>query len=141
MQGLDTDPSPLPFSKRAARRMIQRAVVLTGREKAVRQHIREARLITLWVVEDWKLAWTVELDRGRVHFGRRPARHPDMSFTWRTAEGFFRQVETGVAPESDFEASGNLDLRRFSEPVFRAFSKALRIVLRYPFDDAGNRLA
>ncbi len=141
MRGPDEDHSPLPYSKRAARRLIQRALVLVGREKSVRQHIREARVTTLWVVEDWKLAWTVEVDRGRVHFDRRPARRPDISFTWRSAEGFFRQVETDVPSESDFELSGPTEARRFSEPVYRAFCKAFRTVLHYPFDDEGNRLA
>src|SRR5438128_9637996 len=51
----------LQLSKRAARRLIQRALVLTGRDRHVREHIREARLTMLWVLEDWGFAWTVHL--------------------------------------------------------------------------------
>ncbi len=131
----------LPLSKRAARRLIQRAFVLVGRDGNVRQHLRQASAVTLWVLEDWKLAWTVELNRGRIQFERRPARHPDLTLTWRTAEEFFHQIEAGVFPEDGFEIAGNLESRRFSQPVYQAFCKVLLKVLRYPFDDAGNRLA
>ena len=41
------------LSKRGARRAIQRAFVRVGRERAIRQHLREAELTTLWTIEDW----------------------------------------------------------------------------------------
>ncbi len=131
----------LPLSKRAARRLIQRAFVLVGRDRNLRQHLREASVVTLWVLEDWKFAWTVGLDRGKIYFERRPARHPDLTLTWRTAEEFFHQIEAGVSPEDGFELAGNLEFRKFSQAVYQVFSKVLLRVLRYPFDDAGNRLA
>jgi len=79
----------LPPSKRAARRILQRAFVLTGRDKPLRQHIREARFTILWILEDWDLVWTIIIDRGRIEFARRPAKHPDLTLSWRTASEFF----------------------------------------------------
>jgi len=79
----------LPPSKRAARRLIQRAFVLTGRDKHLRQHLRAARLTTLWNLQDWDLVWTVIIDRGRIEFDRRPAKHPDLTLSWETANEFF----------------------------------------------------
>ena len=84
--------SSLPPSKRAARRIIQRAFVLAGRDKPLRQHIREARFTTLWILEDWDLAWTVIVDRGKLEFERRLAKHPDLTFSWPTADKFFTSV-------------------------------------------------
>ncbi len=128
-------------SKRAARRLIQRALVLVGRDRHIRQHLREARLLTLWVLEDWKFAWTVQLERGKIHFARRPTKHPDLTLTWPTAELFFRQIESGAPAQEGCEMAGSPDLRRSFEPLFRAFSNALSAVMRNPFDDEGNRLA
>jgi len=85
----ESTESHLPPSKRAARRILQRAFVLTGRDRQLRQHIREARLTTLWVLEDWDLVWTVIIDRGKIEFDRRPAKHPDLTFNWETANEFF----------------------------------------------------
>ncbi len=121
--------------------MIQRALVLVGREKNVRQHIREADLVTVWVLEDWSLTWTVEISRGKVLYDRRPARKPDLVFAWPCAETFFDQVEAGAAPELKFTLAAPIDLRRFSATVYQAFCRALRKVLRFPFDDEGTRLA
>ncbi len=84
--------SPCPPSKRAARRILQRAFVLTGRDRQLRQHIRETRLTFLWILEDWDLVWTIVIDRGKIEFDRRPARHPDMTFRWRTANEFFTRA-------------------------------------------------
>ena len=88
----------LPPSKRAARRILQRAFVLTGRDKPLRQHIREVQFTTLWVLEDWDLAWTVIIDRGKIEFERRPAKHPDLTFTWPTAEEFFATAGLSSQP-------------------------------------------
>src|SRR5271157_3057615 len=81
------------LSKRAARRIIQRAFVLMGREKVLRLQIRESDITTLWMVEDWDMGWTVYLHRGRFEVERRPARHPDVTLSWPTAEKFFQQVD------------------------------------------------
>ena len=99
--------SSLPPSKRAARRIIQRAFVLAGRDRPLRQHIREARFTTLWVLEDWDLAWTVIVDRGKLEFERRLAKHPDLTLSWPAADDFFssatfsfrsRNPRRGVSP-------------------------------------------
>ncbi len=137
----ETLAASLLLSKRAARRLIQHAFVLVGRDRKVRQHLREASVVTLWVLEDWKFAWTVELDRGKIHFDRRPARRPDLTLTWLTAESFFRQIESGGAADDSLEMVGNLELRKFLRPVYQAFCKILPKVLRYPFDNEGNRVA
>ena len=42
---------------------------MAGRDRVVRQHIREARVTTLWALEDWRFEWTVALERGKVLFG------------------------------------------------------------------------
>jgi hypothetical protein len=128
------------LSKRAARRLIQRAFVLAGRDKRLREHIREAHLTTLWVLEDWNFAWTVALNRGRIEFERRPAKKPDLTLTWGSAAEFFHQVERSPVAESDFQVSGRQELRRFSEAVLKAFFKTLGCVLRNPVDDAGESL-
>ncbi len=137
---LESENYSTKLSKRAARRIIQRAFVLMGREKSLRQHIRETELTTLWVLEDWDLAWTVVLHRGRFEVERRPARHPDVTLTWPTAEEFFEQAEqsgAGAPPGNLLPAEGH---RRFFEPLLRGFYKALRHVLGNPVDDVGESL-
>jgi len=128
------------LSKRAARRVIQRAFVLVGRDKHVRQHLRETPVTTLWVIEDWNLSWTVLLSRGRIEFDRRPTKKPDLTFAWRTAEDFFRQIETGIPAEEACQCVGNEGSRKFSEPVCQAFCHTLSAVLRNPVDDDGEPL-
>jgi hypothetical protein len=128
------------FSKRAARRLIQRAYVLAGRNKHLRQHIREARLTTLWRIEDMELAWTVMLDRGKFEFERRPAKTPDATLAWKTAEAFFNTARGLPTAEEAFTWDTKQELRRFLEPVVRGFFDSLLDVLRHPFDDAGERL-
>ena len=86
----------LPPSKRAARRILQRAFVLTGRDRPLRQHIRAARFTTLWILEDWDLVWTVIIDRGKIEFERRPARHPDLILSWPTANEFFASASLSL---------------------------------------------
>lgn len=128
------------LSKRAARRIIQRAFVLAGRDKHVRQHIREAHFTTLWLLQDWNLTWTVVLDRGKFTFERRPAKKPDLVLSWRTAEEFFNQGEDGTPVESTFELEGALELHRFYAPVLKGLFASLRQVLHNPIDDAGESL-
>jgi hypothetical protein len=129
-----------PLSKRAARRLIQRAFVLTGRDKHVRQHIREAHLTSLWILQDCNLAWSVVLDRGKVEFDRRPTRKPDVTLTWKTADEFFTQVENDIATQSPVEAEEGVGLRRLCEPLLAGFRASLRKVLRNPVDDDGESL-
>ncbi len=140
MQESEASPTSLLLSKRAARRLIQRAFVLVGRDRRVREHIRAARIITLWVLGDWRFFWTVELDRGKIHFERRPAKRPDLILTWQSAEGFFRQIEDGKAGQEGVEIEGDHELRRAFEPVLKAFFTSLGGLLRHPVDEDGESL-
>ena len=131
---------PTALSKRAARRIIQRAFVLAGRDRNVRQHIREAEVTSLWIIEDWHLAWTLLVRRGRVEFDRHPTRKPDLTLTWRTAEDFVKESEAGERGQERSEVTGNLALRRFIEPVWRAFGVSLGGLLRNPVNGSGDPL-
>jgi len=126
------------ISKRAARRIIQRAFVLLGREKASRQHVRETQLTTLWVLEDWDLKWTVVLDRGRFEVARRPAKRPDVTLTWPTAEEFFHDGDGGGSQHVQFLPTPGH--QRFFQPLLREFFLSLRQVLGNPVDDVGKSL-
>jgi hypothetical protein len=128
------------LSKRAARRIIQRAFVLAGRDRNVRRHIREAEVTSLWIIEDWDLLWTLLVRRGRVEFDRRPTRKPDLTLTWRTAEDFFEEAEACERGHGRSVVTGNLALRRFTEPVCQAFWASLRELLRNPVDEKGDPL-
>ncbi len=128
------------LSKRAARRAIQRAFVLVGRERAIRQHLREARLTTLWVIEDWGLAWTVVVDRGKLEFRRGRVGTPQVRHIWQTGKGFLNQIETGVPPRDEFQLIADPVWRRLVDPVFNSFAAALRMVFSDPVDDDGQRL-
>lgn len=139
------DPSENPpafpaLSKRAARRGIQRAFVVVGRDRRIRQHLREAELTTLWVLEDWGLEWTVVLDHGRLDFHRGRVGKPNLTFTWRTAEAFFSQIETGRPVEGAFELVGDSAWKKLCAPVYEAFCDSLRGVLHNPIDEDGERL-
>ena len=131
---------PPEISKRAARRLLQRAFVLAGRDRTVRQHIREARVTTLWALGNWRFEWTVTLERGKVQFDRRPTRAPDLTFTWPSAEEFFKSLWEGKNPDASLILAGDLRLRRYSDPVYTAFCRLLQQVMQAPFDEAGNRL-
>jgi hypothetical protein len=135
-----SNESSLPPSKRAARRIIQRAFVLTGRDRQLRQHIREARLTTLWILEDWDLVWTVIIDHGKIAFERRPAKHPDLTLSWQTASEFFSCAREGALPESRLELAGNIELRRVASNLLKCFLGHLGYVLRNPVDGAGESL-
>jgi hypothetical protein len=133
-------PDRPSISKRAARRLLQRAFVLAGRDRIVRQHIREAHVTTLWVLEDWQFGWTITLERGRVNYDRRAARAPDLTLTWPNAEEFFNTLWEGRNPDASLLLEGDLRARRYLDPVYSAFCRLLQQVLRYPFDDAENPL-
>jgi hypothetical protein len=136
----DNVPSFPALSKRGARRAIQRAFVLVGRDRRIRQHLREADLTTLWLLEDWGLEWTVTLDHGKLEYHRGRVGRPNLTFTWRTAEAFLRQIETGKPVEGTFEWLGDSAWKKLCEPVFEAFCGALHGVLHHPIDDDGERL-
>jgi len=157
-------------SKRAARRIIQRAFVLTGRDRQLRQHLREARLTTLWILEDWDLVWTLIIDRGKMEFARRPAKHPDLTLTWRTANEFFSCASSSSRPrthgkgmsqgprfqsetphsaqnegestpaESTLELVGNIEQQRVANHLLNSFLGYLGHVLRNPVDGSGESL-
>jgi hypothetical protein len=106
----------------------------------LRQHIREARLTTLWILEDWDLVWTVTIDRGKIEFERRPAKHPDLTLSWQTANEFFSCAREGASPEIRLESAGNLELRRVANNLLKCFFGYLGHVLRNPVDGAGESL-
>lgn len=120
--------------------MIQQAFVLTGRDRSVRQHIREVRIAVLWALEDWNFEWTVYLDRGKVKFDRRPTRTPDVTLTWPGAEEFFTSIEEGRFPDDSLAMKGDPEFQTYVDPVYQRFCRSLEQVIKYPFDDAGNPL-
>lgn len=128
------------LSKRAARRIIQRAFVLMGRDKVLRRLIRECEITTLWVVEDWQMEWTAIFHRGKFEVERRPAKHPDVTLSWPTAEEFFRQVDRAAGAEVEVEMVPPHHHRRLFEPLLRGFFANLRHVLANPVDDVGESL-
>jgi len=130
----------MSLSKRAARRIIQRAFVLMGRDKFLRQQIRESEITTLWVVEDWDLEWTVFFHRSRFEVERRPAKHPDATLSWATAEEFFQQVGQPGQGRLQVQISPPQEHHRFFETLLRGFFECLRHVLANPVDDVGESL-
>jgi len=149
----------LPPSKRAARRILQRAFVLAGRDRHLRQHIRSAQFTTLWILEDWDLVWTVIVERGRLEFERRPAKHPDLIFNWRTAADFFTSASNdrmgavlmaglgqsqGSPLHGDAQTAltltGNAELRRVASHLLHCLLGHLGHVLRNPVDGSGESL-
>jgi hypothetical protein len=143
----DDDPQsagpadPASLSRRAARRVFQRAFVLAGRDRNVRQRIREARFAILWVIEDWDFTWTTYLDKGKIEFDRRPTKRPDLTLTWPTAEEFFLQAGKGTRKDDAPAHTGDAAVWKFVQPVYSGFCTALREVLRDPVDENGVRLA
>jgi hypothetical protein len=128
------------LSKRAARRIIQRAFVLMGRDKVLRHQIREAEIITLWIIEDWDLEWTVFLHRGRFEVERRPAKHPAVTLSWPTATEFFQQVDRAESAGIQAQILPAQERHRFFETLLRGFFACLRHVLANPIDDVGESL-
>ena len=138
MSEAGADSTAPGLSRRAARRVIQRAFVLAGRDRSVRQHIREAESTTLWTIADWDFTWTVAFERGRMRFDRRPSKRPHLTLAWPTAAEFFRQVEAGrFSPDL---AGENPPPRRTIEIVCQAFCRSLREVLEDPVDENGDPL-
>jgi len=114
--------------------------VLAGRDRHLRQEIRQSRLTTLWVIEDWEFSWTVELDRSYVRFERRPANDPDATLAWRTAAEFFRQVEAGSLSPEEVTHEGAPMPRRTLDCVCQCFCDSLRAVMANPVDENGDPL-
>ncbi len=137
----ESAPAPTDLSKRAARRLVQRAFVLLGRNKNVRQHIREVHVKMMWVLEDEGFEWAVLLDRGKIQFDRRPVKNPDITLTWARGEAFFESARSGRDQPDDFTIEGPQELRRLTELIWRAFREELGNVMRYPVDEDGVRLA
>lgn len=127
-----------PLSKRAARRLIQRAFVLVGRDRNIRLHLHDARLTTLWTIDDWGFEWTLIVDRGKLEFHRGQAGKPALTFLWRTAEAFFDQVENGC--KNGFECAGSTEAQKILKPVCDALTRTVRSVMRDPVDDEGKRI-
>ncbi len=113
---------------------------MMGRDKALRRQIRESEIITLWIVEDWELEWTVFLHRGKFEVERRPAKHPDVTLTWNTAEEFFQQANRPSGVDTVVQIAPLQDRRRFFETLLRGFFTYLRHVLENPVDDVGESL-
>jgi hypothetical protein len=128
------------LSKRAARRIIQRTFVLMGKDKVLRQQIRESEITTVWMIEDWDLEWTVLLHRGKFEFERRPSKHPDVTITWPTAEEFFHQVDRSGDANVQAQILPEQERRRFFETLLRGFFSCLRQVLSNPVDALGESL-
>jgi hypothetical protein len=137
---LETENPGTTLSKRAARRIIQRAFVLMGREKPLRQQIRESELATLWIIQDWELEWSVFLHHGKFKVERRPAKHPDVTLTWATARMFFEQAEQPDATLDQVRIIPAQERQRFFETLLRGFFTCLRHVLSNPVDDQGKSL-
>lgn len=137
----DGPVEPSAISKRAARRLIQRALVLAGRDAHLHALIREAEVVTRWTLEDWDLEWSVILKRGKVTYDRRPARQPDSILIWPVALEFFAEAETGFRQERHPAILENAELAKFLIPLARTFFRQLRHVLQFPVDEAGTRLA
>jgi hypothetical protein len=128
------------LSKRAARRIIQRTFVLMGKDKVLRQQIRESQVATLWTIDDWELEWTVFLHRGKFEFERRSAKHPDVTLSWPTAEEFFRQAERAGDSDVQCHILPEQERRRFFDALLRGFFATLRHVLARPVDALGESL-
>jgi hypothetical protein len=135
----DFEASP-GISKRAAQRLIQRALVLAARNRNVRQHIREADLSSAWSIEDWGLEWAVTIRHGKLDFDRRLPHHPDIRVSWPTAQGFFNEAEDTPARSSSLHYEGPLEARRMWDIIHHAFRTALKDLLQNPVDQDGRSL-
>ena len=147
MPNTPSTEEPLPLqdsvtslSKRAARRIIQRTFVIMGKDKVLRQLIRESDIITVWMIEDWELEWTVLLRRGKFEVERRQSKHPNVTLTWPTAEEFFRQVDRSGDASVQVQMTPEQDHPRFFETLLRGFFSTLRSVLENPIDAVGQNL-
>jgi len=128
------------LSKRAARRIFQRTYVLMGKDKVMRQLIRESEMTTVWIIEDWELEWTLILHRGKFEIERRQSKHPDVTLFWPTAENFFHQVDRTSDAAIEVTITPEQGQHRFFETLLRGFFSTLRQVLANPVDAVGQNL-
>ncbi len=131
------------LSHRAARRVIQRAFVLAGRNRSLRDHIRTAEVETLWKIEDWGFSWTVLIDRGRLEFSRRPSKRPDVTLLWPSLEDFTAQLDEQPLfrdRDADFIDARDPKARKVALALYTAFIPLLRQVISDPFDEDGTPL-
>ena len=131
------------LSHRAARRVIQRAFVLAGRSRTLRDHIRTSNVETLWIIEDWGFSWTVLIDRGRLEFSRRPSKRPDVTLLWPSLEDFTLQLEAQLTlrdVDSGFIHASDPKARKTALAVYTGFIPFLRQVLSDPVDEDGTPL-
>ncbi len=128
------------LSKRAARRIIQRTLVLMGKNKALRQLIRESQLTTVWSIEDWDMEWTVLLHRGKFEYERRQSKQPDATLIWPSAELFFGQVDNLKDVDLHAQISSQKANPHFYSTLLRGFFSTLRLVLEDPVDAVGQNL-
>lgn len=136
----DFESSPGGLSKRAAQRLIQRALVLAARSRNVRQHIREAELTSVWSIDDWGLEWAVAIRHGKLGFDRRLPHHPDIRVSWSTAEAFFQEAEATPSGSSRLKYAGPPEARRMWDIIHHAFRTALEALLQNPVDQNGRSL-
>jgi hypothetical protein len=71
---------------------------------------------------------------------RRPAKHPDVTLSWPTAEEFFHQVDRSGDANVQVEILPEQEHRRFFETLLRGFFSTLRHVLANPVDALGESL-
>jgi hypothetical protein len=127
------------LSKRAARRLIQRAVVLAGRDRGLHVHLRHEQFTALCRIEDWNFAWSIAARRGRLRFDRRPVKNPELTLTWASAEEFFADVENSSVGAGNLTASVP-QLPRVWERIHTVFCASLRQLLANPVDESGDPL-
>jgi len=136
----DFESSPGGLSKRAAQRVIQRALVLAGRNRNVRQHIRETDLTSVWSIDDWGLEWAVAIRHGKLDFDRRLPNQPDIRVSWPTAETFFDEADATHARASSLQYEGPAEARRMWDIIHQAFRAELKNLLQNPVDQDGRSL-
>ena len=136
----ELESPPGGLSKRAAQRLVRRALVLAARRRNVRQHIREANLTSVWAIDDWGLEWAVAIRRGKLDFDRRLPRQPDIRVSWPTAQAFFHAADKTRAESSPSQYEGPPELRRMWDIIYQAFRTALKDVVQNPVDQDGRSL-
>ncbi|HXJ91811.1 MAG TPA: hypothetical protein VMT20_02890 [Terriglobia bacterium] len=134
------ESSPGGLSKRAAQRLIQRALVLAGRSRNVRQHIREADFASVWSIDDWGLEWAVAIRHGKLDFDRRLPHRPDIRVSWPTAESFFQEADAPRLGSSLMQYEGPPGARRMWDIIHQEFRAALADLLQNPVDQDGRSL-
>ena len=128
------------LSKRAARRIIQRTFVLLGKDKTIKQLIRETEMVTVWMIEDWELEWTLILHKGKFEIERRQAKHPEVTLSWPTAVEFFAQVDRPASANVQVRMTPEPTQHRFFDTLLRGFFSTLHRVLEDPVDAVGQNL-